>query len=73
LQQGAVHRGKRGRQATPIKKKIQTSGIDFYPLNLRHKFSTMYRSHNCGELTAANINQEVTLAGWVQSHATKVL
>ena len=31
----------------------------------------MYRSHNCGELTAANINQEVTLAGWVQKTRNK--
>ncbi len=31
----------------------------------------MYRSHNCGELTAANINQEVTLAGWVQKSRDK--
>lgn len=31
----------------------------------------MYRSHNCGELTAANINQEVTLAGWVQKSRNK--
>ncbi|WP_158975260.1 aspartate--tRNA ligase [Cellulophaga sp. L1A9] len=26
----------------------------------------MYRSHNCGELRAANNNQEVVLSGWVQ-------
>ncbi len=31
----------------------------------------MYRSHNCGELTAANTNQEVTLAGWVQKSRNK--
>ncbi|MBY8963207.1 aspartate--tRNA ligase [Flavobacterium sp. D11R37] len=31
----------------------------------------MYRSHNCGELTAANINQEVTLAGWIQKSRDK--
>lgn len=31
----------------------------------------MYRSHNCGELTAANINREVTLAGWVQKTRNK--
>ena len=31
----------------------------------------MYRSHNCGELTAANINTEVTLAGWVQKSRDK--
>ena len=26
----------------------------------------MYRSHNCGELRASQINTEVTLSGWVQ-------
>ncbi|MBL7471871.1 aspartate--tRNA ligase [Robertkochia sediminum] len=26
----------------------------------------MYRSHNCGELRATDINKEVTLSGWVQ-------
>ena len=31
----------------------------------------MYRSHNCGELNASNINQEVTLAGWVQRTRNK--
>lgn len=31
----------------------------------------MYRSHHCGQLTAANINQEVTLAGWVQKSRDK--
>jgi aspartyl-tRNA synthetase len=27
----------------------------------------MYRSHTCGELTINEVNQEVTLAGWVQT------
>ena len=27
----------------------------------------MYRSHNCGEWNASHCNQEVTLAGWVQT------
>lgn len=31
----------------------------------------MYRSHNCGELNASHINQEVTLAGWVQKSRNK--
>lgn len=31
----------------------------------------MYRSHNCGELRATNINTEVTLSGWVQKSRDK--
>ncbi len=31
----------------------------------------MYRSHNCGELNATNINTEVTLSGWVQKSRDK--
>jgi aspartyl-tRNA synthetase len=31
----------------------------------------MYRSHNCGALTAGHINQEVTLSGWVQKVRNK--
>jgi aspartyl-tRNA synthetase len=31
----------------------------------------MYRSHNCGELNASHINQEVTIAGWIQKSRDK--
>ncbi len=31
----------------------------------------MYRSHNCGELRLAEVNKEVTLAGWVQKSRDK--
>lgn len=31
----------------------------------------MYRSHTCGELTASQINTEVTLAGWIQKSRDK--
>lgn len=31
----------------------------------------MYRSHHCGQLNATHINQEVTLAGWVQKSRDK--
>lgn len=34
-------------------------------------YQVMYRSHNCGALTASHINQEVTLAGWVQKSRNK--
>ena len=31
----------------------------------------MYRSHNCGELRLADVNKEITLAGWVQKSRDK--
>ena len=31
----------------------------------------MYRTHNCGELRLKNLNQEVTLSGWVQKSRDK--
>lgn len=31
----------------------------------------MFRSHTCGQLNASHINQEVTLAGWVQKTRAK--
>ena len=31
----------------------------------------MYRSHHCGQLRTSNINQEVTLSGWVQKSRDK--
>lgn len=34
-------------------------------------FGKMYRSHNCGELRIADVNKEVTLAGWVQKSRDK--
>ena len=31
----------------------------------------MYRSHHCGQLRSSNINEEVTLSGWVQKSRNK--
>ena len=31
----------------------------------------MYRTHNCGALTASDINKEVILSGWVSKHRDK--
>ena len=31
----------------------------------------MYRTHNCGELRLKNLNQDVTLSGWVQKSRNK--
>ena len=31
----------------------------------------MYRTHNCGELRLKNLNQQVTLSGWVQKSRNK--
>ncbi len=34
--------------------------------NLALKYFKMYRTHNCGDLSIKNINQQVSLCGWVQ-------
>ncbi len=31
----------------------------------------MYRTHDCGALKIENVNQNVTLAGWVQKNRNK--
>lgn len=36
-------------------------------LNLKFQIKKMFRTHTNGELSAKNLNEEVTLAGWVQT------
>jgi len=40
-------------------------------LNLHFKFKCMYRNRTNGELSLKNLNEEVTLAGWVQKTRDK--
>lgn len=37
------------------------------PLSLRKNYKDMFRSNTCGELRIADVNKNVTLAGWVQT------
>ena len=53
------------------KKNMKKIALRSILLNLHFNYTTMYRSHNCGELRATNINTEVTLSGWVQKSRDK--
>lgn len=46
-----------------VPQQVSPRGVEKPKLNL-----FTYRSHNCGELTEANIGQEVTLTGWLEFH-----
>lgn len=46
-----------------VPQQVSPRGVEKPKLNL-----FTYRSHNCGELSEANIGQEVTLTGWLEFH-----